>query len=165
MVAIAPVGNTTARNAPRRIPAKITPVSATTRQPLDAMALAFAKWLRHANRSQAAALQCLSARFDRDIAQIAELASCADPDDVFGLDADVTARLVADYMAEGARLFELLRREVPARNHAGARGLSSLRGIREAPDVPAAPNNGAVKPGTQRLCKPPKTLDFLRSPE
>lgn len=86
-------------------------------QSLDTMSNAFSAWLRNANRAQAEAIRFLSDRFNKDLEMMLELAGCRNRKDIFGLRANFASDLVADYIAEGTRVFALHSDDVQPQDH------------------------------------------------
>lgn len=81
------------------------PLDPTDDLAVVAMKTTFSGWLRKANRGQAEAILFLKDCFDRDLRMISELAGCNNPQEVFGLNGAVARELVANYLAEGSRVF------------------------------------------------------------
>jgi len=83
-------------------------MSPLTRQSFDAMSSAFSGWMRHANRFQSEAIGFINDRFIKDIDMMSRFAMCKKPEELFALQAKLANDLVADYVAEGTKLLELL---------------------------------------------------------
>ena len=93
---------------PFAIPAGFDAMSDVARQSFDSMNKAFSAWMQNTNKIQAEAMRFVNERFNKDMQILSRFSTCRKPEDFVALQSQLVTEIASDYMAEGAKLYELL---------------------------------------------------------